>query len=181
MPSKLSLLGIILGCLLMGCSAPTTAQFPTQTQKKTDVQRNSSPQVLSVPTVGQNLPVSAIATISGEEIKLEVAQTTAQQAIGLMYRKSLADDRGMLFPFEPPQPVAFWMKNTLIPLDMVFIKDGVVQAITANVPPCTSDPCTSYPSFKVIDNVLELRGGLAEKLGLKVGDRITIRPIGSTK
>jgi uncharacterized membrane protein (UPF0127 family) len=81
----------------------------------------------------------------------------------------------MLFAFVPPQRVSFWMKNTLIPLDMVFLREGQVKAITANVPPCRTEPCPSYPSGVAIDQVIELRGGRAAELGLKVGDRVNIR------
>jgi hypothetical protein len=121
------------------------------------------------------LPISALAEMAGQKISLEVARTPEEQAMGLMYRTSLAADRGMLFPFEPPRPVSFWMKNTLIPLDMVFLRNGEVKAIAANVPPCTTTPCPSYGPSTEIDQVIELRGGRAAELGLKVGDRVSIK------
>ena len=132
--------------------------------------------VSSSPTnSGQMLPISAQAQIKGKRIMLEVARTPQQQQIGLMYRTSLPDDRGMLFAFDPPQPVSFWMKNTLIELDMIFLQNGQVKAIATNVPPCTTTPCPTYgPQKIVIDQVIELRGGRATELGLKVGDRISI-------
>ncbi len=97
--------------------------------------------------------------------------------MGLMYRPNLAADRGMLFVFSPARPVGFWMKNTLMPLDMVFMSNGVVRYISKQVPPCTADPCPSYgPDSKIaIDGVIELRSGRATELRLKVGDRIEIR------
>jgi len=67
------------------------------------------------------------------------------------------------------------MKNTKIPLDMVFLKDGEVKAIEANVPPCTTDPCPSYGPQTSIDQVIELRGGRAAELGLRVGDRVSVK------
>ena len=91
-----------------------------------------------------------------------------------MYRTSLADDRGMLFPFPNPQPARFWMKNTLIPLDIVFIHKGVVKYIQVATPPCTKDPCPSYGPNTLIDTVLELRSGRSAELGLKVGDSVKI-------
>ncbi len=94
--------------------------------------------------------------------------------MGLMYRRSLADNRGMMFIFDPPQPVSFWMKNTLIPLDIVFLEGGKVKAISPNVPPCKSDPCPTYGPNVAIDRVIELRGGRAAELGLKPGDNVTI-------
>jgi len=94
----------------------------------------------------------------------------------LMYRTSLPGDRGMLFSFEPPRPVQFWMQDTLIPLDMVFMRDGEVKAIVANAQPCTSNPCPTYgPRREAVNQVIELAGGRAAALGLAVGDRITIR------
>lgn len=177
MRRKVSLLGTILGFLLIGCSTPTTAQHPASTHHQPATQMQPPSNSTPKKPLGQTLPISAIATIAGKKIELEVAKTPVQQATGLMYRTSLADNRGMLFLFSPPQPIAFWMKNTLIPLDMVFVRDGVVQALAQNVPPCKSDPCPAYPSIKTIDSVIELRGGLTKELGLKVGDRITITDI----
>lgn len=124
---------------------------------------------------GQILPVTAEVELNGELIGLEVATTPQQQAIGLMARESLPDDRGMLFPFEPPRPVSFWMKNVLIPLDMVFIRNGEIVAIARDVPPCESTPCPTYgPDEQAVEYVIELRGGRAAELGLQSGDRIEI-------
>jgi uncharacterized membrane protein (UPF0127 family) len=126
--------------------------------------------------MAQNLPISAIADIAGEKVQLEVANTPQEQATGLMGRTSLGDDRGMLFPFNPPRPVQFWMKNTLISLDMIFVRQGVVKAIATDVPPCKSDPCPAYGSAnEVIDQVIEVRGGRSKALGLKVGDRLPVQ------
>jgi len=128
-------------------------------------------------TQAQYLPISAEAEINGQTIQLEVARTLQEQAKGLMYRPPLPDDRGMLFPFDPPRPVQFWMKNTPSPLDMVFLRDGEVQAIVTAAPPCEADPCPTYgPETSVaIDHVLELRSGRAAELGLTVGDRLEIQ------
>ena len=124
---------------------------------------------------GQILPVTATVELSEQTIGLEVAQTPQQQAIGLMAREALADDRGMLFPFEPARPVSFWMKNVLIPLDMVFIYDDKIVAIASDVPPCEATPCPTYgPDGQAIDYVLELRGGRAAELDLQVEQPIAI-------
>ena len=149
----------------MGCSSPTPATSPSVSGSLTEVAVNS----------GQTLPVSAQARVRERTIGLEVARTPQQQEIGLMYRTSLAEDRGMLFPFEPPQPVRFWMKHTLIPLDMIFLRDGVVKAIAAAVPPCTTQSCPTYGPATLINQVIELRGGRAAKLGLKVGNQVKIQ------
>lgn len=129
----------------------------------------------------QNLPVSAKLLINNEEIELEIAKTPQQQAIGLMYRSSLPFNRGMLFPFNPPQTVSFWMKNVSIPLDMLFISEGVVKHIAQNASPCKVEPCPLYNSTVPIDQVIELAGGRADELNIKIGDRINIKMLETQK
>lgn len=124
---------------------------------------------------GQRLPISAVTILGGEEIFLEVAATPEQQALGLMYRDALPDDRGMVFPMQFPRRVSFWMKNVPVPLDMVFVYEGTIQAIASEVPPCTADPCPTYgPGDQLVDHVIELRAGRAIELGLAVGDPVEI-------
>ncbi|WP_293124628.1 DUF192 domain-containing protein [Microcoleus sp. bin38.metabat.b11b12b14.051] len=125
---------------------------------------------------GQILPVSVSTVLGAGAIGLEVAKTPQEQAIGLMFRTELPDDRGMFFPIAPARNVRFWMRNVLIDLDMVFLREGVVQAIIPNVPPCLSETCPNYGPDVPVDGVIELRGGRAAQLGLKVGDRIPNLP-----
>jgi hypothetical protein len=124
--------------------------------------------------MGQTLPISAQVKVGDQTIDLEVAKTEEQQAMGLMYRKQLENNRGMLFPFKPARPVGFWMKNCLINLDMVFLRNGQVVAIANNVPPCQKEPCPVYGPQTSVDQVIELRGGRAKELGIKQGDRLAI-------
>ncbi len=127
---------------------------------------------------GQLLPITAEADLAGTTIQLEVAETRQQQALGLMYRIELADDRGMLFPFEFPRRASFWMKNVPISLDMIFLLEGRVQAIAENVPPCEEEPCPTYgPGSLLVDQVIELRGGRAAEIGLQPGDTVEIRQL----
>jgi hypothetical protein len=91
-----------------------------------------------------------------------------------MYRTSLPDNRGMLFEFKSARRVSFWMKNCKISLDMIFLRDGVVKAIELSAPPCTADACPTYGPNTTVDRVIELRGGRATELGVKVGDPIEI-------
>ncbi|MEO8176888.1 MAG: DUF192 domain-containing protein [Sphingomicrobium sp.] len=101
---------------------------------------------------------------------VEVARSPKQQEIGLMERQQLAPDRGMIFPYDPPQPVAFWMKNTLIPLDMVFIRaDGTIAHIAANTVPLSLEP---VPAGEPIGAVLEIAGGRSAELGIHAGDTV---------
>ena len=155
-------IGVIL--FLLGCSS-------TSPIKNNDILANQSP---TATTSGQVLPVSARTRIADRPIELEVAKTAEQQDIGLMYRTSLPDDRGMLFEFQSARKVSFWMKNCKISLDMIFLRDGVVEAIKHSAPPCTANPCPTYKPDTAVDRVIELRGGRATELGVKVGDRIKI-------
>ena len=101
---------------------------------------------------------------------VDVARTFEQQERGLMFVNQLARDRGMIFPFDPPQSAVFWMKNTVIPLDMVFIAgDGTIKHIHANATPLSTDSIASeFP----VRAVLEINGGSARLLGIKPGDKV---------
>lgn len=160
----------IVGILLLGCSVLVRSAPPFVP--------NPSPPVTLVQSAPQpqKLPVSAQIVVNRQTILLEVARTQQEQSTGLMYRTQLAANRGMLFVFSPPRPVSFWMKNTLIPLDMVFVSNGVVKHIIAKVPPCQTSSCPGYgPDPKIeIDSVIELSSGRAAELRLKIGDRLKI-------
>jgi uncharacterized membrane protein (UPF0127 family) len=105
----------------------------------------------------------------------EIADTPEKQARGLMFRRCLKDGYGMLFVFADEEVRSFWMKNTLIPLDMIFLNsDKQVVDLFSSVPPCRADPCPSYTSALPARYVLEIAGGLAKKLKLRVGDKIFV-------
>lgn len=127
----------------------------------------------------QYLPAEAVAVIHDHAVDLEVAATPEQQALGLMYRADLGENRGMLFPFDPPRPAAFWMKNTLMALDIIFLRDQQVVTIHANVPPCKTPACPTYSSNGPIDQAIELEAGQAQRLGVEQGDRIQVEFQGS--
>ena len=104
------------------------------------------------------------------QFTVELARSPAQQEQGMMFRQSLGDREGMLFPFEPPRPASFWMKNTLIPLDMIFIRpDGTIARIAANAVPHSLEPVQVGEPLAA---VLELRGGRSAELGIREGDRV---------
>jgi uncharacterized protein len=117
-------------------------------------------------------------TAGGErEISIEVATTPEDMAMGLMFRTNLKDDAGMLFPSAAPREASMWMRNTYIPLDMVFIRaDGVVHRIEAMTEPLSE---TIISSQGEVLAVLELAGGAAGRLGLKPGDRVLHRVFGT--
>jgi uncharacterized protein len=163
----------IAGILLLSCSLPVRSILAFSPQNSTIAQSSVD---LKQTQQGQKLPLTARFTARGQTILLEVARTSQEQSTGLMYRTNLAANRGMSFVFSPARPVSFWMKNTLIPLDMVFISNGVVKYIGADIQPCKVAACPGYgPQAQIpIDNVIELRSGRAAELKIKVGDRLTI-------
>jgi uncharacterized protein len=197
--------GLLLGVLMAGCSTivtptptPSPAIAPSDRPgvsaemlpssehvivKETLLQEEGSGDRVnaskaSKPIMRQSLPITAQMQVGNQVIRLEVAKTPEQQAIGLMNRTELARDRGMVFPFSPARPVSFWMKNTLIPLDMIFVHKGKVVAVIDNVPPCKADPCPSYGvSQALVDQVIELRAGRAAELGIKPGDPLRVNPL----
>lgn len=119
------------------------------------------------------LPVSplVIRTEQGEQhFQVEVATGTSERAIGLMCRLGLLPGTGMLFDFGSPRPTAFWMRNTLISLDMIFIGEGgVIESIHAEAKPLDETPIGSTGPVRF---VLELAGGSAARLGIRPGDRV---------
>ena len=108
---------------------------------------------------------------------VELVETPADRNRGLMFRQSLAPDAGMLFDFGDEQPVSFWMRNTFIPLDMIFIRaDGTVANVHVNARP--HDP-TGIPSDGAVRFVLEIPGGRSIEIGLEAGDRVAHPRIGT--
>lgn len=115
-------------------------------------------------------PMTLITAHGEKPISVEITETDEEKARGLMFRTQLADDQGMLFFYEQPQEITMWMRNTYIPLDMVFIRaDGTIHRIEARTEPFSERIVASQG--KVVA-CLELAGGAAERMGLKPGDRV---------
>lgn len=123
-------------------------------------------------------PVSGLAVIplsisgSGKvrRFRVEIARTDAEQEKGLMFRNAMGADEGMIFPMNPSRRAAFWMKNTVIPLDIIFIgSDHRILNIAANAVPYDERP---LPSAGAVSGVLELSGGRAAGLGIGPGDMV---------
>ncbi len=109
----------------------------------------------------------------GKSVTAELAVTEEDRARGLMFRQTLNTDEGMLFVFQKDEYNSFWMKNTLIPLDMVWLDSSRrIIFIAENVPPCKAEPCPSYGPDLPSRYVLELKAGKAREIGLKVMDRL---------
>ena len=120
------------------------------------------------------LPVQTISIAGGHgpvSIEVELAQTDEERSIGLMYRKSLEDGKGMLFIFENDQVLSFWMKNTLIPLSIAYIAfDGTIADIR-DMHPNNTSPVHSSRSVRY---ALEVPQGWFERVGVKAGDKVTL-------
>jgi uncharacterized protein len=123
--------------------------------------------------VAQQLPVQKLAIESGRRVhhfNVMMARSDAEQTVGLMWRRALTGSEGMLFPLREERMAAFWMRNTLIPLDIIFIrKDGRIANIIANAEPLSEEP---LPSAGKVAAVLEIAGGRAAALGIRAGDRV---------
>ena len=113
-------------------------------------------------------------TVGSAEFQVELAQTPEQRERGLMYRAALPDGRGMLF-VQPPGPAVFWMKNTLIPLDLLYFdSEGRLSQIVAEAPPCKIANCPLYPSqTPTVRYILEINAGEAARRGIRIGERLT--------
>ena len=148
--------------LLVLVVAAGCAQSPADTE----------PAVSSAPVQQKSEP--SIATLAnGSEIILELAITAEELATGLMFRPSLASDRGMLLLFHEERFPSIWMKNTLISLDLLYLDNsGRVVDLIADVPPCATDPCPTYSPDGEARAVLELATGSIETYGIAIGDQL---------
>ena len=116
--------------------------------------------------------------LAGQRYAIEIADDDAERARGLMYRDTMAAGNGMLFIHEAEEPQAYWMKNTKIPLDILYFDaERRFVSMQAGVPPCSAgDACPNYPSAGPAKYVLELNAGRAAALGLQAGDPILFGP-----
>jgi len=111
--------------------------------------------------------------INNHKFVVELALTEKEHELGLMFRKSIPENYGMLFVFKDIDVKYFWMKNTLIALDIIYIdSNGVIQKIYHNVKPCKREPCKLYSSEVEIKYVLELNGNTCKKMKIKEGDKV---------
>jgi uncharacterized membrane protein (UPF0127 family) len=145
---------------LIACSPPAPAQHASIASAASDP---------GAQTGLREVPLTIQSKAGVHHFTVEVAASPQQQETGLMFRRKLAGDHGMIFPYDPPQSVAFWMKNTLIPLDIIYIRaDGTIARIV-NAEPMDLTP---LPSGEPIAAVLEIAGGRAKQLGISEGDSV---------
>src|SRR4051812_43972261 len=155
MPASFRPLLALLLLLLAGASATLAQQLRTFPTGELTIESASGPHRFHV----------------------ELATTPAQLEQGLMFRRSLAPDSGMLFDFRQPSPVSMWMKNTFIPLDMLFIDNsGRIINIAERAVPQSLDTIAAAAPARA---VLELNGGTAARLGIKPGDRVVFPIFGN--
>lgn len=127
----------------------------------------SSPSPVVTPG---SAPGARVEMPSGAVYRVELARTPEEQAQGLMFRESLPARAGMLFLFRESGVHRFWMKNTMILLDMIWMDEkGAVLFVSAGTPPCRADPCPSYGPETPASSVLEIAGGMAKKERVEVG------------
>lgn len=116
------------------------------------------------------VPLTISSSGKVHRFNVEVARTVAEQERGLMFRDKLAPDGGMIFPMSPPRVASFWMKNTVIPLDMIFVRaDGTIARIAAETEPYSLTPVSSG---EPVAAVLEIAGGRAGELGISEDDKV---------
>jgi len=115
-------------------------------------------------------------TIKGHDIEVEVVSSQEEQALGLMFRTELAANHGMLFVYNQPAPLSFWMKNTRIPLDILFFDHNLeLINVSENTPPCRTPRCPGYPSTAPAQYVLEINAGLSQKWQLVAGEKLILK------
>lgn len=120
------------------------------------------------------LPMKLVYIISEERervvpLVVELALTDTQRARGLMFRQVLPKERGMLFIYESEKPLSFWMKNTLIPLDIVYFNGSGAYVSSSTMEPCLDDPCPGYPSGAPSKYALEVVAGFVQQVGVGEG------------
>lgn len=158
---------VVLGASIAACSpVATTQETPSTSSSNAQAANESARHPVS------GLEVAEVTVISGSTrfaFKTELALSAQDQARGLMFREALADDEAMLFPNDPPAMRSFWMKNTPIALDIIFV--GQDRRI-ANIETAVPYSLDSVPSNGEVIAVFEIRGGLAKEMGIAQGDRI---------
>jgi uncharacterized protein len=122
----------------------------------------------------QYLPIGATFTSNNQTVQLELADDRQEYAHGLKFRNSIPENHGMLFVLNKPKIVKLWMKDTYIPLDMIFLRDGVIKSIVEAAPPCKTKTCPKYDSVYPVNQVIELPAGSTKTLNLQVSKQIKI-------
>lgn len=151
---------IVILFALVACNLPTGQSQAQNISIESNVSKAGLAEV----------PLTIMSSNRTHKFTVEVAKTPQEQARGMMFRTEMAPNSGMIFPFSTDRMASFWMKNTVIPLDIIFIRsDGTIESIAANTTPYSLDP---VQSGEPVSAVLELPGGRAAELGIGAGDRV---------
>lgn len=118
------------------------------------------------------LPISSSFVSNGRVVQLEVASKPQDYARGLKFRRSLPEKTGMLFILNSKEAIQLWMKDIYIPLDIIFLSDGVIKTVVEAAPPCKTKVCPNYSSVYSVNRILELPSGSARSLNLQVNKKI---------
>lgn len=160
---RLPLITVLALSILAACSSGETQSAQAK-----------APSYDSAPRHAQSglpvIPLTVASSNGKHTFRVELARTEQDQAKGLMFRTAMGKDEGMIFPMVPPRTASFWMRNTVIPLDLIFVgQDHRILNIAANAVPYDETPLFSSG---VSIAVLELNGGRAAQLGIKAGDKV---------
>lgn len=154
---------VALGGAIAGCSPNATDSTPATATAAASPARHPESGLAVI-------PLSVVHQGQAHAFRVEVARTSMEQAKGLMFRTAMGADEGMIFPMDPPRDASFWMRNTVIPLDIIFIgADRRILNIAADAVPYSETP---LPSAGPVSAVLELNGGRAAQLGIGPGDKV---------
>ena len=158
--------------LYLGLVYFISPDIPAPAIIKNTVQKNKEPAPTAIQEeiVYSNLQIiTSSGTVS---VKIETASTPEQKTIGLMYRKFLEKNSGMLFVFDKEEPKTFWMKNTLIPIDIIFISSGKKIVSFETMEPCAADPCVIYSSGRPAQYALEVNKGFVKENEITTGNQL---------
>jgi uncharacterized protein len=184
MPRRYLWLAVTLGMVVMACTPEKAVGGPPSHQPRAGSAKtppSAHPQTDSIDAVNDSTQPRVILTPPGRppvSVKVELAKTPQERAKGLMYRQYLPAESGMLFVFDKPQELAFWMHNTYIPLDMIFIRsDATVLGVIENTKPL-NDQSLSVPGLS--QYVLEVNAFFTRTHGIAAGTRVTL-PVTATR
>jgi len=121
-----------------------------------------------------NAPRAVVRMPDGQSVVVEVADTPERSMYGYMFRREVKEDEGMVFVYPESGIHPFWMKNTLVPLDIIWMDDAFEILHVETAVPCKADPCPSYGTLRMSRYTLELKAGSSARRGLRIGDRLSI-------
>ncbi len=157
-------------CILAALALPLLACSPQASEQVPEAGASAVAAANTHPVSGlEVIPVTVTRASGAHVIQAELAASRDAQRQGLMFRTEMGPDEGMLFPYDEPDMMGFWMRNTVIPLDLIFIdEDGLIINIEAGIPYNEESVESERPGIAV----LELNGGRSEELGIAPGDRV---------